>query len=53
MQGVSGRTLNGGKTEVKLKKSFWIRSSFPCFFAHRFLVLLRVERWLVPSNSSS
>ena len=27
MHGVSGRTLNGGKTEVKLKKSFWIRSS--------------------------
>lgn len=26
MQGVSGRTLNGGKTEVKLEKSLRIRS---------------------------
>ena len=26
VQGVSGRTLNGGKTEVKLEKSLWIRS---------------------------
>lgn len=32
VQGVSGRTLNEGKTEVKLEKSLWIRSfSLPSF----------------------
>lgn len=53
MQGVSGRTLNGDKTEVKLEKSLWIRSSSLPLFLGSLIPGFAQGGCLVPSNSSS